>query len=216
VSTTRCSILVCVLVLLGQSQSTDSRSPVPVQTSTTSIASKFACVDGPYSKPLPPPGPACEKELFARHGRPFMFPVHGGIVYGVSAAPGKESALYLWVDNQTAESVSLLFCCVTTVFDSIDIFDSEGRRVLSKNDLVEQKARSEGRELVQVCTCSGWRSVPPHTVQLFVSADVYSGYNLEPGRYTIVDRYPASPYSRTTDEHESSPRSRSGLTISLP
>jgi len=216
VSTIRCLTFVCILALLNQNGPSDSRSQEPDKATTAAIASKIACADGPNAKALPPPGPACEKEQFARHGRPFMFPPHSGIAYGVSAAPGKESALYLWADNQTGDAVSLLFCCVTTLFEQIDIFDSEGHRLLSKRDLAEQKARSDHRQTVDVCSCSGWSSVPPHTVQLFVFADVSEGYSLKPGRYTISERYPAASYNLSPDERDSAPRSRPGLSISIP
>lgn len=122
---------------------------------TKSIQSAVGCVERPDGKPLPPPGPAWEQELFARHGRPFMFPVRGGVAFGVSSAPDNSSSLYLWADNQTGEAVTLYFCCISTLFDHIEIFDSEGHRVLGKSDQVAQKALSEPRDLVQVCSCSG-------------------------------------------------------------
>ncbi len=171
---------------------------------TKSFESTIRCTDKPYARDLPPPGQACEKELFARRGRPFMFPARDGIAFGVSSSPDEPSELYLWADNQTGQAVDLIYCCISTLFDHIDMFDSEGHRVLSKTDQAAQKALSEGRQLVQVCTCSGWSSVPPHTVQLFVFADISDGYTLKSGRYTISERSPYATYAPP------------GLAISVP
>jgi hypothetical protein len=181
-----------------------------------STESAVRCIDIPYSKDLPPPGQGCEKELFARRGRPFMFPARDGVAFGVSSRPDKPTDLYLWADNQTGEAVSLYFCCVSTLFDHIDIFDSKGHRVLSEMDRTEQKALSEGRELVQVCSCSGWASVPPHAIQLFVFSDISQRYTLQPGRYTISERNPPATYNLRPDEREAAPHAPPGLAISIP
>src|SRR5580693_5149716 len=117
-----------------------------------------------------------------------MFPARDGIAVGVSSGSDKPAALYLWADNQTDKAETFYICCVSTLFENIDIFDSEGRRFLSKGDKAEQKARSEGRETVQVCSCSGWFSLPPQTIRLVDSADVSQGYTLQPGRYTVSER----------------------------
>jgi hypothetical protein len=124
--------------------------------------------------------------------------------------------LYLWADNQTDKAASLYFCCVSTLFAHIDIFDSEGHRVLSKADRLEQKARSEGRETVEACTCSGWFSVSRHTIQLFVFADISEGYTLQSGRYTISERNPPALYNLRPDDHEATPHAPPGLDISIP
>jgi hypothetical protein len=164
VSTFLSSSLVCILLLVHQGSPVDPRQQAPAGPNATSSDSTVSCADRPNAKDLPPPGPACEKELLARRGRPYMFPARDGLAYGVSSSPEDPSALNLWTDNQTDRAVSLFFCCVSTLFAHIDIFDSEGNRVLSRTDRAEQKARSEGREIVQVCTCSGSSSVPPHTI----------------------------------------------------
>jgi hypothetical protein len=144
-----------------------------------------------------------------------MFPARDGFAFGVSSGLDKPVALYLWVDNQTDKAESLLFCCVSTLFEHIDIFDSDGRRVLSKADHAEQKARSEGRETVETCSCSGWLSIPPHTIQLFVSAELSQGYTLQPGRYTISERNPPAPYNLRPDEPNAA-HHHVGLVISVP
>lgn len=215
VSTFLSSSLACILLLVNPG-SVNARPQASVSPNSTSSGSTVSCADKPYAKDLPPPGPACEKELLARRGRPFMFPARDGIAYGVSSAPDEPSALYLWTDNQTDKAVSLPFCCVQTLFARIDIFDSAGRRVLSRTDQAEQKARAEGREMVQVCTCSGSSSVPPHTIQLFVSADISEGYALRPGHYTISERNPPATYNLKLDERQAAPHTPPGLAISIP
>jgi len=192
-----------------------THSRTPANRTAASGESTVRCTDSSSAKDLPPPGPACEKELFARHGRPLMFPARDGFAFGVSSGLDKPVALYLWVDNQTDKAESLLFCCVSTLFEHIDIFDSDGRRVLSKADHAEQKARSEGRETVETCSCSGWLSIPPHTIQLFVSAELSQGYTLQPGRYTISERNPPAPYNLRPDEPNAA-HHHVGLVISVP
>jgi hypothetical protein len=209
------SILTCVVFFVNQSGSAETRQ-ASGNPNTTFIESAVSCTDRAYAEDLPSPGPACEKELFRRRGRPLMFPARDGIAFGVSSGPDKPSELYLWVDNQTDKAVSLSFCCVSTLFAHIDIFDSEGHRVLSKVDRAEQKARSEGREIVQVCTCSGSSAIPSHRIQLFVFADISEGYTLQPGRYTISERNPPAPYNLGSDGHEVAPHSQPGLAVSIP
>jgi hypothetical protein len=210
------SILAFSLLLAGQDGSVDTPPEPSGDQSTMSTGSKFSCRDKSYAKDLPASGPACETELFARRGRPFMFPARYGIAFGVSSGPDKPSALYLWADNQTDKARSLPFCCVSTLFEHIDIFDSEGHRVLSKTDRSEQKAQLAGREVVQACTCSGSSSVPPHTIQLFLFADISDGYTLQSGRYTISERNPPAPYSLRPDKQETASHAPSGLGFSLP
>lgn len=210
------SILACILLFMNQSGLVDSRPQAAGNPDVKSVASMVSCTDRPYARELPPAGPACEKELFARRGRPFMFPARDGIAFGVSSGPNTPSELYLWADNQTGEALSLSFCCVSSLFNHIDIFDSEGHRVLSNTDQAEQKARAEGREVVQVCTCSGFSFIPRHTIELFVSADISEGYTLPPGRYTVSERIPPATYNLRPDEHEVAPHAPPGLAISIP
>jgi hypothetical protein len=216
VSTFPSSILACILFFMNQSARVDARPQASGTPDTKSIQSAVSCSDTPYAKELPPPGPACENELFARRGRPVMFPARNGIALGVSSSPDKHSALYLWADNRTSEAVTFYVCCVVTLFDNIDIFDSEGHRVLSRADQAEQKARSEGLQTEQICTCSGWSVVPPHTIQLVASADISDGCTLQPGRYTISERNPPALYNLKTDDHAAAPHDQPGLVVSMP
>jgi hypothetical protein len=144
-----------------------------------------------------------------------MFPVSDGIAVGVSSDPHKPATLHLWADNQTDEAETFSVCCVATLFGNIDIYDSEGHRVLSKGDKAEEKARSEGYSTVQVCSCNVSLSLPPHTIRMVDSADISQGYTLKPGRYTVLQRNPPAPYNLKPDEHGAHPNPE-GLTISIP
>lgn len=109
-----------------------------------------------------------------------------------------------------------MFCCATTLFANIEVFDSDGRRVLSKTDREAQKALSEGLELVEVCTCSGFHLITPHTMQLFDFADISMRYKLTPGRYTISERNPPATYNLVTEANQREHHRLAGLVISIP
>lgn len=211
--TSNSSILASILLFINQSDPIGARPQASRNPSTKTIESKVGCTDI-HAADLLPPEPACEKELFARRGRPFMFPARSGIAFGVSYGADKPSMLYLWADNQTDETVRVYVCCNLTLFDHIDIFDSEGHRVLSKADKAEQKAGSEGT--TRACSCSFSVPVPPHTIQLFDFADISVGYTLQPGRYTISERNPPAPYNLSPDENEAGAHAPPGLAISIP
>jgi Carboxypeptidase regulatory-like domain len=180
------------------------------------IQSTVICTDRAYSPKLPDTGPACEKELFERRGRPFMFPVRNGIAYGISSDPNKVSELTLWIDNQSAEPVRAMSCCVATLFGEVEVFDSDGRRVLSKADREAQQAGSEGREMVDVCSCSVVFLIAPHTMQLFDFADISREYTLKPGRYTITERNPPHTFNLITEANQREHHGLAGLVISIP
>jgi hypothetical protein len=190
----------------------------PSMAGKTSLAieSTVACRDVPYATPLPPPGPACEQELFARRGRPYMFAARNGIAYGLSFNPEKHSELYLWAENTTDQCEDLLFCCATTLLGNIVIYSSDRHRVLSKSDGLARKALSEGRELVQVCTCSGSVNVLAHRIRLFDSADISLDYVLGPGRYIIAERNPPGSYHLKSDWTDDLPQAPAGLEVSIP
>ena len=185
-------------------------------TGTAPHQSEVKCVDkyyNPGAKPLPLPGPVCEKEVFARRGRPFMFPAHDGIAYGVSLEPGEPPSLNLWVDNQTNEAKTIDFCCGSTLYHHIDIFDSEGHRVPSRYDQYEREAFSEGHEIVETCTCSGIVAILPHMMQIIDGAAVVRFYSLGPGRYTVSERQ--SPAQRFGPNNYEKVKAPAGLSISI-
>jgi hypothetical protein len=216
VSTFISSAVACVLLFMSQSDLAYAPTQAAGGPDNRSIKSTIECMDRPYAKDLPPPGPACEKELFARRGQPFTFSAHNGVAFGVSSEPDKPPTLCLWADNQTDNPVNLLICCGSTLAEHIDIFDSEGHRVLSKMDRAEQKARSEGREMVEGCTCSGWVSVPPHTIRLLDSTEISTWYSIQPGRYTISEQNPPAAYNLKPDEPGVALHAPPGLSLSIP
>jgi hypothetical protein len=212
-----CSILAVLFFPVIPNSSGQARQPASGNTDAKSRESIVACTDN--SKPpseLPPPGPQCAKEEFSKRGQPFMFPAHRGIAYGISSGPDKPSTLYLWADNRTEKDVDLLICCVSTLFEQIDIYDSAGVRLPSKLDQAAQKAGREGRVVVQECTCSGWVLVPPHTIKFLESADISDGYVLSSGRYIITERPPVSGLNVRPEAQTAASSAPSGLAISIP
>jgi hypothetical protein len=212
-----CSVLAVLLFPVISSRSGQARQQASGNADAKSSESIVACTDNSKAaSELPPPGPQCHQEEFAKRGQPFMFPAHDGIAFGVSSGPGKPSTLYLWTDNRTEKDVDLLICCVSTLFEHIDIYDSSGVRLLSKLDQAARKAGSEGRVVVQECTCSGWVSVPPHTIKFLESAEISDGYVLPGGRYIITERPPVSGLNPRPEAQTAASSAPSGLAISIP
>ena len=180
----------------------------PTINAAESSTSVVACLDPFATSGSLPNGKGCEEELFARRGRPFLFPAHDGVAYGVSANPNNNSALYLWADNRTTQTVRVAACCAMTLFEHIYVFDSLGQRVLSKTD----HGLSKGEQMVKVCTCSPAFSIPPYTIQLVDSAEISQEYVLKSGSYTISERFP--PVSDTAS-NTSNRTPEQGLRISI-
>lgn len=212
-----CSILAVLLSPVISISSGRDHQQASRRADAKSSESIVACTDN-SKKPseLPPPGPQCAKEEFAKRGQPFMFPAHDGVAFGISSDPGKPSTLYLWTDNRTEKDADLLICCVSTLFEHIDIYDSTGVRLLSKLDQAARKAGWEGRVVVEECTCSGWVLVPPHTIKLVESADVSDGYVLPPGRYIITERPPVAGLNPKLEAQTAASSAPSGLALSIP
>src|ERR1700726_4420921 len=106
----RLGLVVALLAVFMCGPALDGTAQATGDTVIAPNPSGVECVDyHPGAKPLPLPGPACEKEVFARRGRPFMFPANDGIAYGVSLEPGEPSSLNLWVNNQTSETKRIEF-----------------------------------------------------------------------------------------------------------
>jgi hypothetical protein len=212
-----CSILAVLLFSVISSSSGQARQQASGNANAKSGESIVACTDNSKTaSELPPPGPQCHQEEFAKRGLPFMFPAHNGVAFGISSGPDKPSTLSLWADNRTEKEVDLLICCISTVFEQIDIYDSAGVRLLSKLDQAARKAGSEGRVVVEECMCSGWVSVPPHTIKFLESADISDGYILPAGRYVIAERPPVSGSSPKPEAQTAASSAPSGLAISIP
>jgi hypothetical protein len=182
-----------LLLLFHVNQNAAVKSPPSPPTGDSKPKSIVACVDSSKSAAeLPPPGPACEKSEIAARGEPFMFSENDGLAFGISANPAKPDTLYMWADNRTDKPIELYLCCNSSLFERIDIYDSDGYRLMSKDDEVLQKARQEGTQTIDVCSCSGTVSVPPHTKQFVMSAEISVAYTLPPGRYTVGERRSAT------------------------
>jgi hypothetical protein len=213
----RLVFLTSLLVLIVSAQVADSAGTRDALEAKINAPkpSNLGCGDRAYrqfEKPLPT-GHACEEELLARRGRPFMFPARNGIAFGVSSESGKPSSLNLWVDNQRDESQSIYVCCAD-LFKWIDVYDSAAHRVPSRWDELKEKLRSEGREYIEgVCTCSGDHLIPPHTIQIVDYSDLSMAYSLAAGHYTITERQ-ASPKKNDIPGKKQTDRVE-GLSISL-
>jgi hypothetical protein len=156
--------------------------------------SKIVCSE--YRDPksgLPLSGPQCAEKVYARWGMPVMSPAHDGIAFGISSPPGKPMTVSVWMDNETEQTKQYLMCCRLTFLEAIDVFDSEGNRLLSTNEQSERKTCSEGKggDWTVACTCSALESVAPHTMEIIDSGDLSDGYVLAPGRYFVA---PANIY----------------------
>lgn len=212
----RCfSAVMGMLLALSQGYSAVARQQKTGSAPHKVTESTLDCSDVPYAKELPV-GPGCPDELYARRGRPFMFVARDGLAFGISFKPNKPIGLILWVDNQTDKAENFLVCCNSTAFEHIEVSDSTGRRIWSRNDQIIRKARLEGGTTVDACSCSGWVDVPPHTLRILGAAEMDTGYTLPAGHFIISERYPAT--SGNLDEDETgSPRPHTvGLTISIP
>jgi hypothetical protein len=182
-----------LILLIHVNQKAAVKTPPYPPTGDSKPQSIVACVDSSKSAAeLPSPGPACEKSEIATRGEPFMFSENDGLAFGISANPAKAGTLYMWADNRTYKPIELYLCCNSSLFERIDIFDSDGHRLMSKDDEVLQKAHLEGTQTIEVCSCSGTVSVPPHTKQFVMSADISAAYTLPPGRYTVGERRSAT------------------------
>jgi hypothetical protein len=205
------AILFALLGFHGQDASSKAQSSILWHEGDPS---RVECYDS--SKPKrdwPLPGPECAKQVFAKFGEPFMFPAHNGISYGISAAPDDAATLSLWADNQTPTSQDFLMCCISTVLNHIDVHDERGRRIPSESDKMKQKSQAEGTPTIEVCSCSGWVSIPPHVIAYLGSAKLSDGYVLPAGKYIISERWPPSKTSFSTESNGKPPE---GLSVSIP
>lgn len=202
--------LACVLLLASAcgfavSIRASGKNHAPPQSTISCLASSPVAV-------VPPYGPSCEKELFAKCGRPFMFPAHAAIVLGISSALDHSTNLCLWGDNRTSKPVNVGVCCTAFLFAHIDVFDSSGHRMMSAAD--QSAAKAHGVQ-TESCTCNILFTVPPHTMEILDPADLSENYALPAGRYTIGERYPPASYNLSAVNQGKS-SNHNGLAISLP
>lgn len=147
-------------------------------------SSKVPCFDNTKPKSeLPPPGPQCAEQEFAKRGRPAMSVSDSGVALGVSSQGGNPTTVYIWLDNRTDKPQSYYMCCRASFLNQIEVYDSAGHRLLRKGERAGQEICD--RELA-MCDCSMLASVAPHTLQVVDSGDLGDGYLLSPGRYFVV------------------------------
>lgn len=149
--------------------------------------SRVACVDNTKRQSeVPPPGPQCAEQEFAKRGRPSMSAAHDGVAFGFSSPQRDSTTIYVWMDNQTNEPRSYSTCSTSGFLDAIDVYDSAGHRLLSKEEQAKRKACAENREFLSVCTWSRTVTVAPHTMQVVDWGDLQGSYMLSPGRFFIA------------------------------
>lgn len=182
--------------------------------------SKVVCIDS--TKPraqVPPPGPQCAEEEFAKRGKPVMSPAHNGVAFGISSAPGNSMTVNVWMDNQTDRAKYYYMCCRSSFLGAVEVYDSSGHRLLSKQEQAEQKACTDGAGFGITCSCSTWNSVAPHTLQVVDSGDLADGYVFSPGRYFIapasVNRSDCESLSKNRAEAVK-PEPENAITVVIP
>ena len=175
---TFCAMLIVALLLVSPRKFVGIPQQASANASSEASKSEVACADSTKR------GPDCAKQEFSKHGYPVMFPPDLTIVFGISSDPAKPSDLYLWADNQTDKAQRVYVCCTSTLLEHIDVYDSNGHRVLTKTEI----DTLEGKAFTVVCSCSGWISVPPHTIRSVDSANISAGYSLSAGHYIITEK----------------------------
>jgi len=209
------SALLLTPILLFQA----SHSGQPARRSPqTPVASKAACSDVtalPANRRTPE---ACAE--VALYGRPVLFPARNGIAYGVSAMPDKPLTVHIWMGNHTEKPQTTYLCCNTTFVRYIDLYDQSGQRTPSRLEIANAKsplADPLDPRAVENCGCSGWSTVPAHSLKVIDHGNLSTSYALASGRYTIVEYVPPSPAA--TNAPPASPMlppSGPRLSISVP
>lgn len=177
--------------------------------------SKIVCAENsvPVSK-LPPSGPRCADVESLNNGNLAMSAAVGEIAFGVSSLGESPAKVFVWMDNQTDQPQPYYMCCRASFLKAFSVYDSSGHLLLSKGEQYVRKIHAEGQEAIEVCSCSSWLSVPPHTMQVVDSGDLSDGYTLPPGRFFIVPQNPSAERPRSIDS--SSPGLKNALKLSIP
>jgi hypothetical protein len=181
---------ILLLALLFTGVPLQSQPRTSTGQSDTGVPSKVACSDTTTLPVVKRSPETCAESDFAQFGRPVMFPLRNGVAYGASIAPGDASSITIWMDNQSDKPQNYLFCCNATFIETIELYDAAGRRIPSKHELAVKKLKESGQESIEACDCSGWVTVPPHTLKVVDHGDLSSAYTLPAGPYTIVERSP--------------------------
>jgi len=156
------------------------------------------------AKPVPE---ECAKSVSADTGSPVMFPSRGPLTLGVSTKTthyGEPIPVLLWLSNPT-DTAQPVWSCGGIIDDfwysGMDVFDSAGHRVLSRDEEKQRKSGTLPTQRVQVCGSTVETYIPAHACThstfssqaSYVSHDLHKYYELPPGRYFIV------PAERTKD-----------------
>jgi hypothetical protein len=128
-----------------------------------------------------------------------MLPADDGIAFGVSVSPTNQTDIFVWMDNQTNVTQSYLDACNVSYLKAFIVYDSNGRRLLTKTELKSPPDSPDQLE-VEVCSCCILLAVAPHTMQVVDHGNLSDVYALLPGRYLIK---PIDPHSK-------------GLTVVIP
>ena len=182
-------LLFSVLILPTLGAHFQHQSPSPDAQDEPAIPSKVACSDSTTLSRDQRSPEACAKSDFALYGHPVMFPLRDGFAFGVSVAPEKPGSITIWMDNQTEKPKTRGYCCNATFIWYIDLYDQSGLRIPSELETINAAHHSTPLRAVAACTCSGFVTVPSHSVKVIDHGDLATSYKLAPGQYTIIE-YP--------------------------
>src|SRR5260221_1432573 len=136
--------------------------------------------------------PHCAEEEFRKNGKPIMLPGDDGIAFGVSVSPTNQTDIFVWMDNQTKVTQSYLAACNVSFLRAFIVYDSSGRRLLTKTE-EKSPPHSPDQFEVEVCSCCILFAVAPHSMQVVDHGNLADAYALLPGRYLIK---PINPHSK--------------------
>jgi hypothetical protein len=167
-------------------------------------------------QPLPK---ECAANLSADTGRPvMMFPSRSALTWGLSSRTvtyGEPVSVLLWLFNPTDEAQPVWTCMEIDQFwvSGIDVFDSSGHRVLTREEEKNKELAASGKNMpLSACMFSCTRNftidIAPHScAHTTFSAPAYdfardlrTYYSLPPGRYRLVPaerEQECMPVSRT-------------------
>lgn len=173
----------------------NSAATLPGQDSTSKGGQRSAVVPKKASSKVRCSGnlkPHCAEEEFRKNGKPVMLPGDEGIAFGVSVSPTSQTDIFVWMDNQTNVAQSYLDACNVSFLKAFIVYDSSGRRLLTKTEEKSPPHAPDPFEL-EVCSCCIQFAVAPHTMQVVDHGNLGDAYTLLPGRYLIK---PINPQSK--------------------
>lgn len=134
----------------------------------------------------------CSQADLGKYGYPVMFSRANGAAFGASTERtkfprGEPIILAIWLSNESRRDVQTGGC--SFLEDHIHVFDSTGRRLLSKAEQEDIRLRRQGRQSIRVCS----ESLPlmnrrPGFCGVIGGGDLNSAYDLVPGTYTLREK----------------------------